>query len=293
LGHVLSVFKNPSWLVAEQPASERNQAGVAGREDICYAASMVQTIARGDSDGRLVFVLVHGAWHGSWCWRRVVERLRARGHLVFTPTLTGLGERSHLMRPDLTIEDFATDVANVIETEELQQVILIGHSFAGGPISVVADRNPETLQHLIYLDAVILENGQSAFSNLDPDIVARRIEPAQETSGGLTIPVPSPEAFGVTAPQDAAWLRRRLSPHPLNSYQEPIRLNHPLGNGISKTYIACLDPAYGPLIPTHERVRRQRGWEYLEFASGHDAMVISPDALTELLIRCASGKSRS
>jgi pimeloyl-ACP methyl ester carboxylesterase len=241
----------------------------------------------------LVFVLVHGAWHGSWCWHRVAEGLRALGHLVFTPTLTGLGERSHLMRPGLTIEDFATDVANVIEAEGLQQVVLVGHSFGGGPISVIADRNPETLQHLIYLDAVILENGESAFSKLDPSIVTRRIALAQETSGGLTMPVPPPEAFGVTAPQEAAWLRHLLSPHPLNSYQEPIRLNHPLGNGIRKTYIACVDPAYGPLAPTREWVRVQSGWEYLEFASGHDAMVISPDALTALLVRCATEKSRS
>jgi pimeloyl-ACP methyl ester carboxylesterase len=246
---------------------------------------------RGDSVDPLVFVLVHGAWHGSWCWRRVAEGLRGGGHLVFMPTFTGLGERSHLMRSGLTIEDFATDVVNVIEAEELQRVILVGHSFAGGPISVIADRHPETLQHLIYLDAVILENGQSVFSTLDPDIVARRIELAQETSGGLTMQVPPPEAFGVTAPQDVAWLRRRLSPQPLNPYREPIRLKHPLGNGIRKTYIACVEPAYGPLVSTHERVRRQGGWEYLEFASGHDAMVISPDALTELLVRCASDKS--
>jgi pimeloyl-ACP methyl ester carboxylesterase len=86
---------------------------------------------------------VHGAWHGSWCWRRVAEALRAAGHVVFTPTLTGLGERAHLLQPGLTIEHFATDVANVIEAEELQRVILVGHSFGGGPISVVADRKPE------------------------------------------------------------------------------------------------------------------------------------------------------
>ena len=84
------------------------------------------------------YVLGHGAWHGAWCWRRVAEVLRAAGHVVFMPTLTGLGQRIHLFRPDITIEDFATDVANVIEAEELRDVILVGHSLAGGPISVVA-----------------------------------------------------------------------------------------------------------------------------------------------------------
>lgn len=233
------------------------------------------------------FVLVHGAWHGSWCWRRVGEALRARGHLVFTPTLTGLGERVHLLHPGLAIEDFATDVCNVIEAEELRDIILVGHSFAGGPVSVVADRMPERLKQLVFLDAVLLEDGQSAFSKLDPAIVAQRVKLAQETSGGLTIPPPPPAAFGVTEPQDVAWLRRRLTPHPLHSYMAPIRLNHPLGNGVNKTYIACTHPAYEPLVPTQEWVRRQNGWRYLELASGHDAMVLHPEALTQMLINCA------
>ena len=233
------------------------------------------------------FVLVHGAWHGGWCWRRVAKVLRAAGHVVFTPTLTGLGERAHLLRPGLTIEDFATDVANVIENEELQQVILVGHSFAGGPISRVADRRPEALKHLIFLDAVLLEDGQNAFSKFEPVIVAQRIKLAQETSQGLSIPPPSPAAFGVIEAEDDAWLKRRLTPQPLNCYQEPIRLNHPLGHGVQKTYIACTDPPYEPLVPTHHWARRQKGWQYLEFASGHDAMVTRPEALAEMLLCCS------
>lgn len=233
------------------------------------------------------FVLVHGAWHGGWCWRRVAKVLRAAGHEVFTPTLTGLGERAHLLRPGLTIEDFATDVANVIETEELEQVILVGHSFAGGPISEVADRRPETLKHLIYLDGIVLEDGQNVFGKFEPAIVAQRIKLARETSQGLSIPPPSPAAFGVIEAQDDAWLKRRLTPQPLNCYQEPIRLNHPLGNRVQKTYIACTDPPYEPLVPTHHWVQRQKGWQYLEFTSGHDAMITRPEALAKLLLDCA------
>lgn len=232
------------------------------------------------------FVLVHGAWHGGWCWRRVAAALRAAGHAAFSPTLTGLGERVHLLQPGLTIEHFATDAANLIETEELRDVMLVGHSFGGAAISAVADRRPEVLKRLIYLDAVLLENGQSAFSKLDPALVAQRLKLAQESSGGLTMPPPAPAAFGVTDPQDAAWLRRRLSPQPLHCYQQPIQLKHPLGNGLSKTYIACTRPAYEPLLPAHEWVRGQPGWQYLELACGHDAMVICPEALTEVLLRC-------
>jgi pimeloyl-ACP methyl ester carboxylesterase len=232
------------------------------------------------------FVLVHGSWHGGWCWRRVANVLRAAGHLVFTPTLTGLGERIHLLRPDLTIEHFATDLANLIEAEELKEIVLVGHSFGGCPISVVADRIPGALKQLVYLDSLVLEDGQSAFSRMDPELVAHRVKLAEETSGGLAMPPPPPAAFGVTEPLDVEWLSRRLTPHPLNSYQVPIRLNHPLGNGIRKTYIACTSPRYEGLLKTQEWIRRQSGWEYLEVRSGHDVMVTSPQALVEALISC-------
>ena len=233
------------------------------------------------------FVLVHGAWHGAWCWRRVIASLRSAGHVVFAPTLTGFGERVHLTRSDLTIEDFATDIVNVIAAEELSDVTLVGHSFGGNPVSAVADRVPERLKHLVYIDTLLLKNGESGFNQLEPAIVAQRIELAEKTSGGLTIPPPSPEAFGVSDPADAEWLRRQLTPLPLNCYRVPIHLKHPLGNGVRKTYIACTNPIYEPAVPTHEWVKSQSDWGYLEIATGHDAMITSPEGLSEMLIRCA------
>jgi hypothetical protein len=140
---------------------------------------------------------------------------------------------------------------------------------------------------LIYLDALVLEDGESAFSRLEPAVVAERVQLAQQSSKGLTMLPPPPSAFGVTETQDAAWLQRRLTPHPLKSYQAPIVLNHPLGNGVKQTYIACTRPAYAPLVPTQEWVRRQSAWQYLELASGHDAMVMHPEALAEVLVGCA------
>src|ERR1700751_3327941 len=107
-------------------------------------------------DSHFTFVLVHGAWHGGWCWRRVSRILRAAGQTVFTPTLTGSGERVHLIRADLTFEDFATDIVNVILAEELSDIILVGHSFGGNSISVVADRRPNLLKKLVYIDTLLL-----------------------------------------------------------------------------------------------------------------------------------------
>ena len=234
------------------------------------------------------FVLVHGAWHGGWCWRRVSDLLRSAGHTVFAPTLTGSGERVHLVRPGLTIDDLAMDVINLIAAEELSDVILVGHSFGGNIISAVADRIPELLNRLVYMDTLVLNDAETGFGKLNPEIVAQRIQSANETSGGLTIPAPPPAAFGVTEPSDVEWLKRRLTPLPLDCYQVPIRLEQPLGNGIRKIYIACTNPVYAPAIVTHEWVKAQKDWQYLELATGHDAMVISPRESAEILIQCAS-----
>ena len=153
------------------------------------------------------YVLVHGAWHGGWCWSRVAERLRAAGHRAFTPTCTGLGERAHLMSPDITLDTFTDDITGMIEAEELTEVILVGHSFGGLPVSGVAERMPSRLRHLVYLDALLVEPGQRPFDILAPDIVARRLKTAEDSSGGVSLPPQPPESFGVTDPGDiACWV---------------------------------------------------------------------------------------
>src|SRR6267142_408251 len=111
------------------------------------------------------FVLVHGAWHGGWCWSRVADRLRAAGHQVFTPTQTGLGERKHLLSKDITLDTFTKDIVNVIEAEELSNVVLVGHSFGGLAISGAADAMPDKIRHLVYLDSLMVEGGKSPFDN--------------------------------------------------------------------------------------------------------------------------------
>ena len=126
------------------------------------------------------FVLVHGAWHGGWCWSRVADRLRAAGHRVFTPTQTGLGERKHLLSKDITLDTFAKDIANVFEAEELSNVMLVGHSFGGLAISGVADTMPERIRHLVYLDSLMVEGGKSPFDSLPADVVAARRKAAEE-----------------------------------------------------------------------------------------------------------------
>src|SRR5215813_10708238 len=110
------------------------------------------------------FVLAHGSWHGGWCWKRVADQLRAQGHVVYAPSYTGMGDRAHLLTKDITINTFVEDIVQVIQSEELTNVILVGHSFGGVPISGAADRIPEKIAQLVYLDSVLVESGRSAFS---------------------------------------------------------------------------------------------------------------------------------
>src|SRR5262245_7223254 len=153
------------------------------------------------------FVLVHGAWHGGWCWSKVAALLRGRGHNAYPPTQTGLGERAHLWAKTITLGRFVTDIVNVVKWEDLKDVILVGHSFGGNAISGTADQVPDRIRQLVYLDSVMLENGQSVFGMLPKEVVAARMKAAEETSGGLSIPAPPPSAFGVADAAQAAWLQ--------------------------------------------------------------------------------------
>ena len=232
--------------------------------------------------GRHTFVLVHGIWHGGWCWRRVAEILRGRGHAVTAPTLTGLGERSHLLSDAITLETFIEDIVNHLNWSELSDVVLVGHSFAGAVIIGAADRAPERIAKLIFLDAAIMEDGETWFGLLPEEIVENRLAKAQTSSGGLSLPVAPPESFGVTDPDQAAYLARMLTPHPLATCTTPLKLSAPPGNGLPVHYIACTNPAYPPAVAMHERAQ-EAGWPISQLATGHDAMVIAPQETADLL----------
>ncbi|HVE08524.1 MAG TPA: alpha/beta fold hydrolase [Paraburkholderia sp.] len=239
---------------------------------------------------RHTFVLVHGAWHGGWCWRFVVERLIARGHRVFAPTLTGQGERHHLLAAVTSLDVAIADIENLLEAEELDNVVLVGHSYGGLVASGVADRNAHRLRSLIFLDSLLVESGQSAMDVLPRNVVEERLESVKQSGQTLAMPVPGLGGTGI--PEDhplAGWVRRRMTPHPLATYQTPLKLRHPLGNGLPRTYVHCAEPSYPTLEPVRQKIRAMSGWEWAEIASGHDAMVLHPDLLTDLLEELADG----
>src|SRR6185312_1986762 len=239
--------------------------------------------------GSPTFVLIHGAFHGGWCWRRVGDLLSASGGRVFAPTMTGLGERAHLLNDTVGIETFFRDAIGVIEAEELTDIVLVGHSFGGAVITGVADRIPERIAQLVYLDAVVPLNGKSALNCLPEETQAIRLRTAQAT-GGLTIPLPTETMFNLPAGADRDWVARRITPHPLAAYTDPIHLDHPVGNGLPRVYIRATDPVYPAVVPSYDRIREEGGWTLVDIATGHDAMVTAPEALADILLKHAPGR---
>ena len=227
------------------------------------------------------FVLMHGGWHGGWCWRRVAKLLRARGHEVLTPTQTGLGERAHLLRTDLTTETFVQDLVGVLEAEELVDAVLVGHSSGGVTITGAADRVPERVRSLIYLDGILLQDGESLADQFSPPQAAAY--EAAVAAGGVNFPPPPAAAFDVPAGPDAEWVNRRMTAQPFGTAKSALRLAHPLGNGLPCAYIACTAPAHPFVAASHAWVKGREGWRWQEIATGHDAMVTAPEAVADLL----------
>lgn len=198
------------------------------------------------------------------------------------PTQTGLGERAHLLNADITIQTFVEDIVRHLDCENLKDVILVGHSFGGIPVTGAADIIPERIAKLVYLDAIMLQSGETWFDLLPPDLAADRKALGEKTSGGLSLPPAPPESFGVTRPEDVAFLQPRLTPHPFRTFTTALALKHPIGNGLPAHYIQCTDPPYPPAKVALERALRH-GWPVSQIPTGHDAMVTEPEALADLL----------
>ncbi len=229
------------------------------------------------------FVLIHGACHGGWCWDQTAAHLRASGHTVYTPTLLGLGNKADLLTAHTDIAVMGDAIVQLLRQEDLTEVCLIGHSFGGAIITYVADHVAQRLKRLIYLDTLWVEDGQSIYDTMDPELVAARREVVRQYGGGVAYPPPPPDAFGVTDPEQAAELQRKLTPHPIASYENKLHLENPVMNGIGADYIMCTDPLYEPLFSARKRVR-EIGLTIHELAAPHDAMITHPTQTADLFM---------
>lgn len=255
----------------------------------CVSGAPPRTV---EPDAARSLVLVHGAWHGGWCWRAVRAALEAEGWRVITPTLTGLGDRSHLISLDIDVETHARDIINAITWEELDRPLLVLHSYAGMPGAVAADRLRDRLAGVLYLDAVIPENGET-FISQNPahggDADRIRHEEARTramAAGGPGIPPFPATLFGIPAgSEQAAWVDRRLTPHPVNTWLTPARIANGGSNGLRRLYAHCTAPVLEPSsLPYHAaRVRNDPSWRYAELKTGHDAMVTAPAETAALI----------
>ena len=230
------------------------------------------------------FLLIHGAWHGGWVWNEISDILRYQRCSVSTPTLTGLGEKKHLLSSKITIETFIEDVVNHIVFENLNNIILVGHSFAGSVISGVADKLKDRIQKLIYFDAMILTDGQKPFDITPKETVEQRIELAKKFGNNISIPAPSADAFGVFDIKKSLLLEEKLTPHPLSAFQSKLILKNEVGNGIPLSYIFCTKPVYKSLESSREVVRKMK-WPIFELNAGHDAMLTHPKETLNLLMK--------
>ena len=198
------------------------------------------------------FVLVHGAWHGGWCWRRVADRLRHDGHAVFAPTLTGLGERSHLLRPGIDLATHVADIVNVMQWERLSDVVLCGHSYGGFVISGVAEATPALIRSIVFLDAFLPENGDTILKLTGPAIQDAIRTALQRNDPGVA-PRPA-EAFGVNA-ADRQWVDALCVPQPIGTFTSPIALS---GARACKTYIRAKATTIQALIVRYRQSNRIR-----------------------------------
>lgn len=224
------------------------------------------------------FVIVHGAWGGGFSWAKIRRMLAAQGHEVFTPTLTGLGERAHLASPAVDLATHIQDVVAVIETEDLRDVILLGHSYGGMVVTGVADRVADRLAHLAYLDAFAPRDGESVMS-LQPAENAKALE--GRLVEGWRLP-PNPLAPDTPEAQ-RDWLAARRKDQPYKTFTQPVRLTG-AADAVPRTYIYCLQKYPGDTFGPHAKRAQEAGWRYREIDATHTPNVTSPEALLKLIL---------
>lgn len=234
------------------------------------------------------FVLIHGAWHGGWYYSRVRKILRSKGHEVFTPSLSGLAENSHNYSPSINLSTHIQDVANLIKFEGLDDVILAGHSYGGLVITAVADRMPEKISALVYIDAFVGKDRRSCLDLNIPEFQVGLFEDAQNNGGHTNMPIPA-AAFGVN-PADQAWVDGNCTPHPFASFAERVPLSGAVETITNRTYVYAAGWQPSPFKPIYEDLRTQPGWKLHELSCGHDTMVDMPEETARILLEAADSE---
>jgi pimeloyl-ACP methyl ester carboxylesterase len=232
------------------------------------------------------YVLVGGAWMGGWCWQRVTPLLREAGHAVYPLTLTGLGEREHLNSPDVNLQTHIQDVVNVFEYEDLEDVILVGHSYSGLVVTGVADRIGGRIAHVVYVAAATPSDGDVMFDHLTEGELAPIQRYAEETGKDWLWPMlPELGTLGTgISSEDEAWMRSKAVPQSLNTIKQPVSLSDENTGGLPRTFIDCTREMPEGMEYTHP-AKDDPAWGYYELPTGHWPMISMPKELAEILLR--------
>jgi pimeloyl-ACP methyl ester carboxylesterase len=225
------------------------------------------------------FVLIHGGWHGAWCWNRVARILRNDGHDVFTPTLTGLAERSHLLTDTVGLQTHVDDVVNLLKWEDLSDVVLVGHSYGGIVISEVAEQAGSALRAIVFLDAFLPDDGQSL-----AEIAAPRVREliTRALAAGETTIAPFPATVFNVNEADRAWVDAKCTAQPLRTFTDRVSLSGARDRIARKAFIRAT--AYDSATYDAALARtRAAGWRTHEVPCGHDVMIDMPERLAEIL----------
>ncbi len=234
------------------------------------------------------FVLVHGAWQGGWCWKYVRPMLRAAGHTVYSPTLTGLGERAHLLDERVDLDLHIQDLLAVLECEGLSDVILCGHSYGGMVVTAIADRVPERLRSVVYIDGLVPVDGQCVLDVLPPEIASALKESARATSTCQVVAPGLAKDFAVNA-ADRDWVDQKNVDHPFRSFEQKIRLDRQKKSDVGRAYIYAAGWSPGLGAPFYETARNSDDWSAHRMECGHYAMIDQPQELTDILVSLAEG----
>jgi pimeloyl-ACP methyl ester carboxylesterase len=230
---------------------------------------------------RKTYVLVHGGWHGGWCWRRVADLLEKQGHKVFAPTLTGLGERSHLINANVNLATHVTDIVNVIKWEGLKDIVLVGHSYGGTVITGVAEQAQPAIASIVFLDAFVPNNGDSVAGAASQPV---REAIAAALQRGETTMKPVPAAVFRVNEKDRAWVDAMCTPHPIATLTDKATMTGARDRIAHKTYIRAAGYPSVPFDAALNQLKANSAWRTHEMPCGHDAMVDMPERLTELLV---------
>ena len=230
------------------------------------------------------YLCLPGAWMGAWTWKFVVERVAAEGHDVRALPFRGVGERAAELSPDVDNDLLLADTIAYLEKEDLRDIVLVGHSFGSLIASLVTDRVPGRIGHLVIIDGGIAQDGQSIFGRIPPEIVAKRKKLIKEVNGTEVLPFAPVTSLIIDDPELAAWTHRHLTPHPVACYTKPITMHHPAGNGRPMTYIACTQPRYPVSAGMHEKVQTMPHVRFRPIEAGHNCIISAPDLVVRELL---------